>query len=116
MKPFLHAKSSAKKYGGKMEDYQDIHDFMDLSKSSLPDVRHRAVLHSSFGCFIVEQTFGKTRLNSDGKMYSPRDVAEDHTIEDLGFIPTLDKWFENMPIEKWMGGPSKRQVMSFKGE
>lgn len=116
MKPYLHGKISAKKYGGTYEDYQDIHDFLDSSKAALPDIRHRAILHSSFGCYIVERIFGATRTNSQGKMYSPRDVAEDHIIQDLGFIPTLDKWFSKMPIEPWMSGTVKRQLMSFKGE
>lgn len=77
MKPFIHAKSSAKKYGGHPNDYIDIHHFMDSSKSVIPDVRHRAIFHSAFGCFIVEQMFGKVRTNSQGKEYSPRDVAEE---------------------------------------
>lgn len=97
-----------------MEDYLDIHDFIDSSKQNLPDMRHRALLHSSFGCYVVERVFGATRTNSQGKLYSPRDVAEDHIIEDLGFIPTLEKWFQGMPFEKWMGGKMKRsKVMSF---
>lgn len=105
MKPWIHSKSSAKKYGGKPEDYLDIHQFMDSSKAALADVRHRALLHSSFGCFIAEQLFGVIRKNSAGKEYSPRDVAEDHCIEDLGFIPSVEKWLGNMKIEQWMGGP-----------
>jgi len=108
MKPYLHAKSSAKKYGGKPEDYLEIHDFMDSSKAATPDVRHRCVLHSAFGCFIVEKMFGTNIKNSDDKLVSSRDIAEDHIMEDLGFIPSLDKWLENMPIEKWMGGPSRK--------
>lgn len=108
MKPFLHAKISAKRYGGKMEDYQDIHDFMDSTKACLPDIRHRALLHSSFGCYLVEKIFGTTRVNSAGKQYSPRDVAEDHIQDDLGFIPTIERWFKNMPIEDWMSGTFKK--------
>jgi len=107
MKPYLHARSSAKKYGGIPKDYLDIHDFMDSSKSALPDVRHRAILHSCFGCYIVEKLFGNTRINTDGKTYSVRDIAEQHCIEDLGTIPTLDKWFQTMKIQEWMGGPRK---------
>ena len=107
MKPYLHARSSARKHGGKPEDYLDIHDYMDSSKASLPDVRHRAVFHSALGCYIVERIFGTTRENSDGRSYSTRDIAEQHIIEDLGFIPTLEKWFENMPIDQWMGGRRK---------
>lgn len=115
MKPFIHAKASAKRYGGEPDDYFDIHDFMDSTKACLPDVRHRALLHSAFGCYIVERVFGATRKNSSGKDYSPRDVAEDHCIEDLGTIPTVQDYFKTMEIETWMGGPSRktREVISF---
>lgn len=107
MKPHLHANISAKKYGGKPEDYQEIHDFIDSSKSSIADVRHRAILHSAFGIFLVEKVFGTLITNSDGKQVSVRDIAEDHVQDDLGFIPTVDHWVKNMRIEPWMGGSRK---------
>lgn len=104
MKPFIHSKNSANKYGGKPEDYIDIHNFIDSSKATLADVRHRALLHSTFGCFLVEKMFGVTITNSEGKQISTRDIAEDHVVEDLGFIPTTEHWLKNMKIEDWMGG------------
>jgi len=110
MKPFLHSRIHVKKYGGKAEDYADIDDFIDSSKAAMPDIRHRAILHSAFGCFIVEQVFGRTRLNSDGKEYSPRDVAEDHILQDLGFIPTMEQYLLNMTIQPWMSGTEKRNT------
>lgn len=122
MKPIIHAKSSARKYGGNPDDYVDIHQFMDSSKAALADVRHRALLHSAFGCFVVEKVFGLTRINSDGKEYSVRDVAEDHCIEDLGFIPSVEQWLGNMTIQAWMGGRSnkndreKNRFISMNGE
>lgn len=73
----------------------------------MADVRHRAVFHSAFGIFIVERVFGTTRTNSIGKVYSVRDIAEQHVQEDLGFIPSLEQWFKNMPIEDWMMGRNK---------
>jgi hypothetical protein len=107
MKPFLHGRMHAKKYKGKPEDYSDIDDFIDSSKACHPDIRHRAILHSSFGCYLVEQMFGRTRVNSDGITYSPRDIAEDHIIQDLGFIPTVSKYLDNMTVQPWMSGTSK---------
>ena len=104
MKPMVHARISAKKFGGVAEDYLAIHDFMDCTKMALPDVRHRMVLHNSVGCFIAERVFGHTIVNSEGKTVHVRDVAEAHVIEDLGFIPTLEKCFAGMEIEAWMGG------------
>lgn len=108
MKPFIHAKISAKKFGGSPEDYLAIHDFIDSSKACYPDMRHRAVLHSSFGCYVTELVFGTTITNSDNKEISTRDVAEEHIIEDLGFIPTPEKWLKNMPREDWMYGMMKK--------
>jgi hypothetical protein len=108
MKPRLHAISSAKRFGGIPDDYQDIHDYMDSTKAMLPDVRHRAIFHNSFGCYLVEDKFGKFRNNFEGKEYSTRDVAEQHILEDLGFIPTLEEWFKKIPIEAWMGGKGKK--------
>lgn len=104
MKPFQHAKNSARKYGGRPEDYQALHDFFDSSKAALPDMRHRAVLHSSFGIFVLERVFGTTIVNSDGRHVCVRDIGEDHVIEDLGFIPTVEHWLRNMREEPWMFG------------
>ena len=104
MKPLVHARLSAEKYGGAPEDYLPIHDFMDSSKACMPDIRHRAILHSSFGCFIVERVFGHTITNSEGKTVHTRDVAEDHVKEDCGFIPTMERWLSGIKIEPWMAG------------
>ncbi len=114
MKPHLHAKLSVKKYGGKVDDYLPIHNFIDSSKSSVADVRHRAVLHSAFGCFIVEQVFGVLLVNSDLKEVSTRDIAEEHILQDLGFIPSLEHWVKNMQIEPWMGGGRKHDRLKTK--
>jgi hypothetical protein len=109
LKPYVHAVISAKKYGGVPEDYLEIHNFMDSSKSALADVRHRAIFHSAFGIFIVEKVFGTTLRNSDDKTFSVRDIAEDHVMDDLGFIPTLEHWLRNMRTEPWMAGHRRKQ-------
>jgi hypothetical protein len=57
-KPFIHAKSSAKRFGGDPSDYEEIHDWMDSSKSFIADNRHRVMWHSSAGIFYVEKIFG----------------------------------------------------------
>jgi hypothetical protein len=109
MKPLIHAKISAKKFGGIPEDYFDIHNFFDSSKQCLPDIRHRAILHSSFGIFIAEQVFGVYIKNSEGNDVCVRDLCEDHVIQDLGYIPTVEDWLKNLPIEKWMSGSLKKE-------
>lgn len=107
MKPYLHGKLSVKKWGGCEADYQRIHDWMDQAKAHFPDMRHRAILHSSFGIYLCEQVFGTNITNSDNKVVSVRDIAEHHVIEDLGRIPTVQDYLEGMPFYNWLGGPKK---------
>lgn len=107
MKPYLHAKISAKKYGGHADDYLDIHNFIDSSKAAYPNVKHRAILHSAFGIYLVEQVYGVHFTNSDNKEVSTRDIAEEHIIQDLGFIPTVQDYLENMTLQAWMSGTEK---------
>lgn len=106
MKPFDHGKITVKKFGGKEEDYQKIHDFFDQTKAHFPDMRHRAILHNSFGIFLCEQMFGITITNSDGRKVSVRDVAEQHVIDDMGTIPTIQDYLRGMPLYDWLGGRS----------
>ena len=39
--PIVHAKSSAKKFGGKWEDYIEIHEWFDRTKSWYGHALHR---------------------------------------------------------------------------
>lgn len=110
MKPFLHGKVSVRKWGGKEEDYQKIHDWFDQTKGHFPDMRHRAILHSSFGIFLCEQVFGINITNSDGKTVSVRDIAEQHVIDDMGRIPTIQDYLNDMPFYSWLGGTKKTKV------
>lgn len=114
MKPHLHAKLSVKKFGGTIEDYMDIHEFIDSTKAALPDVRHRAILHSAFGCYLTEKVFGRLITNSDGTLVSVRDIAEEHILQDLGFIPTVEFWLNEMPVREWMSGTMKRKSVKTK--
>lgn len=117
MKPHLHAAISVKKHGGQMLDYLPLHEFIDHSKSAVADVRHRAMLHSAWGIYVVSRVFGDLMTNSDGKTVSVRDIAEEHVLQDLGFIPTMDDWLKDMPIQGWMSGTRKRrQVFDFTNE
>ena len=101
--PYHHAISSAKRFGGLAEDYQHLPDWFDQTKAHLPDVRHRSILHSSFGIFLLEQVFGTTLTRaSDGKRVPIRAIGEYHVIEDMGFVPTVEQWLKKLPIEPWM--------------
>jgi len=54
----IHAESSSKKFGGKPEDYLEIHEFMDSSKAFCADNRHRVLFHSTAGAYFVQKMFG----------------------------------------------------------
>lgn len=112
MKSHVHAKNSAKKYGGKQKDYIKIHTFIDSTKAHFADVRHRTILHNSWGIFICEQIFGETIINSDKKEIAVRDIAEDHVLQDVGFIPTLADYLSGMPYYEWLWGGrlSKKEI------
>jgi hypothetical protein len=109
-KALVHARSSARRWGGQPEDYLAIHEKMDSTKSAHAEVTHRCVFHSAFGIFVIEDVFGRTLTNSDGKEVFVRDVAEQHVLEDLGFIPSLSDWLREMPSEPWMAGAKKLPI------
>ena len=52
--PLKHAQSSARKFGGRAEDYLPIHNWFDESKAFLADFRHRALRHHTEGIFLAE--------------------------------------------------------------
>jgi len=111
MKPLYHANASVRRHGGTVEDYLHLHNFFDSSKQCLADVRHRAILHSSFGIFLLERVFGEYITNSAGRRVCVRDIGEEHVIEDLGTIPSVEKWLRNLPIEDWMTSANHRKVV-----
>ncbi len=109
-KPWIHAQSSARRFGGKPEDYIEIHEFLDTSKSAVPDNRHRIFTHNAwFIFFIPEKIFGRNITNSNGREVSVREICEQHVQEDFGgFIPSAQDWVQAMDMQPWMnaaGGP-----------
>lgn len=120
-KPLIHAKNSARKFGGKWQDYIAIHDFIDMSKSAHATMKHRTVLHSALGIYIVERVFGTAiTVQRTGPMpvgssrsidVAVRDIAEQHVLEDLGFIPSLDDYLKHMEEQPWMAGIRTRKMV-----
>lgn len=108
-KPIFHARNSVRRFGGKPEDYYFIHDKMDSSKSAHAGVAHRCIFHSAFGIYLIEELLGHEFTNSDGKTVAVRDVAEQHVIDDLGFIPSLDEWLKEVKTP-WMAGLHTRKL------
>lgn len=76
MKPYIHAKCSVRRYGGIPEDYLPIHDFMDSTKAAYANLKHRAILHNTFGIYLAERVFGTVITNSDGKIEEARGEAQ----------------------------------------
>lgn len=100
--PYHHALSSAKKWGGEVEDTLRIHSWFDDSKGHHADFRHRALRHHAQGIFECERLFGATITLSSGRVIPTRWVAEQHIVEDLGFVPSLSDWLSCIRPASWM--------------
>lgn len=101
--PVHHAQSSVKRWGGCIEDYLPIHEWIDASKIAFCDFRHRALRHHSFGVYEAQERFGQTITNRDGRLVPVRYIAELHIKEDCGgIVPTLADWLSRLPRETWM--------------
>jgi hypothetical protein len=53
MIPFVHAELSAKRFGGKPEDYIDIHELLDSTKATISNNKHRFLTHNSWFITII---------------------------------------------------------------
>lgn len=102
MHPYHHALSSAKKHGGKPEDYLAIHHWFDESKRYYADFRHRVLRHHAEGIFACEEKFGPTITNSAGRTIPTRYIGEQHVKEDIGFIPSFQDWASTIQTQAWM--------------
>lgn len=109
--PYQHAVSTAKKWGGKAEDYLAIHDWFDASKAYYADWRHRALRHHAQGIFECERVFGSTVTNSLGQRIPVRVIGEQHVREDLGLIPSVQDWLSNIQGQPWMRHTPKDETL-----
>lgn len=109
-KAWFHAENSVRRFGGRVEDYLPIHEKMDSTKAAHAEANHRIVFHSAFGIYLVEELFGRVITNADGRTVCVRDIAEQHVIDDLGFIPSLSDWLEHVQVEAWMMGLGTKKV------
>jgi hypothetical protein len=109
--PYHHAISSSKKYGGEPGDYLDLHEWFDASKQHIADFRHRALRHHSAGIFMLEDVFGTTIMISTGRVVPVRFIGEQHVLEDLGRIPTVQDWLGTIQPESWMLGQHRTETL-----
>ena len=104
MTPYKHAQSSQAKWGGTPEDYIQLHDWFDETKAYTGDWTHRALRHHSAGVQWAIEKFGHTITNSRGQKIPTKILAEQHLMEDCGFIPTPQQYLSPLTKhpEKWM--------------
>ena len=104
--PYKHALSSVRKFGGKVEDYIEIHEWFDETKAWHGHSHHRLFRHHSEGIFEAEKKFGPCFKNSDDKMVYTRYVGEQHVKEDCnGYLPSAKEWIMALKSERqpeWM--------------
>lgn len=106
----MHADASARHFGGKPEDYIAIHEWIDQFKSVVGDVSHRQYLHNSKGPWMAQEVFGRAIRNSDGNMVNVRQIAENHIVEDLGWLPSPADWSACLTCKVWMGGKRNKFI------
>src|SRR4029078_7417483 len=89
MTPEQHALLSVKRYGGKQEDYYEVHYLMDHSKHFVTNghALHRAASHNWWGITMIESLMTTKIING----ISVRQLLIDHVREDCGTIPTLEE-------------------------
>jgi hypothetical protein len=71
------------------------------------DFRHRALHHHALGVEECERVFGTT-IAVNGKEIPVRWIAEQHIVEDCGYIPTLADWLRNIKPEPWMSRNARK--------
>ncbi|MCA0234683.1 MAG: hypothetical protein LCH91_29800 [Bacteroidetes bacterium] len=99
MDVWKHCLLSKRKFGGKPEDYFEVHNFIDSSKLFIFHTKHRILLHNLYGIELCVFIFGHYIINSEGKTILIRDIAAEHCKEDLsGYVPTLNDWFINFQL------------------
>ena len=108
---YYHAQSSARLFGGEPESYLPVHNWLDATKESFADFRHRALRHHAEGVFECERVFGVTITNSDGKEVPVRYIAEQHIKEDCsGRIPNIADWLSCIKPQPWMARGTKLRL------
>ena len=102
--PFEHAQSSAKKFGGRAEDYLLLHNWLDESRPSSPisDIAHFGIMPKASSW--RERIFGVVITNSEGTQVPVRYIGEQHVKEDLGRVPTAQDWLLQIRPVRWMYG------------
>lgn len=103
MHPYHHAASSARHFGGRVEDYIALHNWFDATKAGLADARHRSIRHHAYGIDWARSVFGDAITNSDGHPVSVIALGQQHVREDLGVTTrTAGEWLGELREQPWM--------------
>jgi len=108
--PEIHAKSSVKRWGGKVEDYLAIHELLDSPKETMNNNTSRMLTHNVWFCYkIIPKIFGYNITNSDGKSVDTIDIAMLHVAEDfrMKFVPTVQDYLKHLDVQPWMSNGVK---------
>ena len=90
-----------------------MHEKIDSSKQSLGDVRHRAMYHHTEGIWLMQDLFGTTLTVPKDRntiQVPVRLIAEQHILEDLGWLPSFKDYIDGLPIAPWMSGSQRKTV------
>ena len=111
MDAVYHARSSARKWGGKPEEFVHIHAWFDESSEHINDLRHRLMRHHSQGIAECVKRFGRMLTLSNGRQVPIKKIGEQHVQEDLGYIPTLADWVKAVRLQPWMMRRGRMRVV-----
>jgi len=103
--PMIHARSSVKRWGGKVEDYIQLHELIDSPKATMNNNTSRFLTHNTWFAYnIIPKVFGYNIVNSEGRSVDTVDIAMLHILEDfrMRFVPTPQDYLKHMEVQAWM--------------
>ncbi|WP_454887927.1 DUF6915 family protein [Sphingomonas oryzagri] len=102
MNPYDHARSSARIHGGLPTDYQPVHDWFDLSKSTQCHFTHRALRHHHEGIAVAVEIFGPVIRNADGVDVATQTLGRQHVEEDCPSLVDAVDWLVDYDVPEWL--------------
>ena len=108
--PEIHAKSSAKRWGGNYKDYIEIHELIDSPKVVMNNNTARTLTHNTWFAYeMIPLVFGYNITNSAGKSVDTTDIAMLHILEDFRFkfVPTPQDYLKHLVLQPWMNNGVK---------
>lgn len=101
MHPLHHAKSSAARLGGNVEDFVAVHAYMDESKQAFCNPMHRTYRHNMDILPELVELFGEVLPSRPD--VDMRAVLQDHLKEDCkGTTPSIEDWLMHLTPAPWM--------------